>query len=104
MILARKRDDPPHNEGNAFMPIPPNSINDVLPPYIGKGGPGGPADEMSPYAVTAQDVVERFCVSNKRAAILTGWLQHRAALRALGFGRGFQWLDGMQLCREQKAQ
>ena len=26
--------------------------------------------------------------------ILRGWLLHRAALRAVGFDRGFQWLDG----------
>jgi hypothetical protein len=56
------------------MPIPSFTIDGVLPPYVGPCGPGGVAD--------------------KRKAILRGWLQHRAALRDVGFGRGFQWLDG----------
>ncbi|WP_430649493.1 DUF6932 family protein, partial [Bradyrhizobium uaiense] len=29
-----------------------------------------------------------------RRSILRGWLLHRKALRAVGFGTGFQWIDG----------
>ncbi|NUP86357.1 MAG: hypothetical protein HUU30_11475 [Burkholderiaceae bacterium] len=32
--------------------------------------------------------------SRERCAILAGLFRYRAALRALGFTRGFQWLDG----------
>jgi len=76
------------------MPIPPFSIDGVLPPYIGPSGPGGRAEDMSPYVVTAFEVVSTFGGSNERAKILDGWLRHRAQLQSLGFQRGFQWLNG----------
>jgi hypothetical protein len=76
------------------MPIPLFSIDGVLPPYVGPNGPGGSAQDMSPYAVSAAEVVSTFGTSTKRQKILAHWLDHRAALRALGFQRGFQWLDG----------
>jgi len=49
---------------------------------------------MSPYVVTAQEVVARLGHTDERRAILRGWLEHRAALRAVGFDRGLQWVDG----------
>jgi hypothetical protein len=49
---------------------------------------------MSPYAVTAAEVTQTLGTSLNRIGILRGWLGHRAALRALGLRRGFQWLDG----------
>jgi hypothetical protein len=49
---------------------------------------------MSPYVVTAIEVAATFATTDERKAILRGWLRHRAALRAVGFDRGFQWLDG----------
>jgi hypothetical protein len=49
---------------------------------------------MSPYVVTAAEVVATLATTDDRKAILRGWLRHRAALRAAGFNRGFQWLDG----------
>nr|WP_139370320.1 hypothetical protein [Xanthomonas axonopodis] len=55
---------------------------------------------MSPYAVSALEVVTTLGHSERRREILRGWLDHRAALRALGFDQGFQWLDGSFL--EQK--
>lgn len=76
------------------MPIPAFGINGVLPPYIGADGPGGNAQEMSPYVVSALEVVTTLGQTESRREILRGWLAHRAALRSLGFGRGFQWLDG----------
>jgi hypothetical protein len=76
------------------MPIPSFSIDGVLPPYIGPSGPGGRAEDMSPYVVSALEVVSTFGDSNERAKILDGWLRHRAQLRSLGFQRGFQWLNG----------
>lgn len=57
-------------------------------------GPGGAAEDMSPYAATALEVVATLGLSADRKSILQGWLHHRAALRAIGFERGFQWLDG----------
>lgn len=76
------------------MPIPTFTIDGVLPPYVGPHGPGGASEDLSPYAVTALEVVSTLGWSNPRRTILRGWLQHRAALRLAGFDRGFQWLDG----------
>jgi len=76
------------------MPIPAFTIDGVLPPFVGPDGPGGAAVDLSPYIVTALEVVQRFGVTPERRTILSGWLRHRAAMRAIGFDRGFQWLDG----------
>jgi hypothetical protein len=76
------------------MPIPPFSIDGVLPPYVGPSGPGGSSQDMSPYEASAVEIVSTFGTSAKRKTILTHWLDHRADLRALGFQQGFQWLDG----------
>lgn len=76
------------------MPIPSFTIDGVLPPFVGPNGPGGAPEDLSPYAVTATEVVATLATSATRQVILKGWLDHRAALRAIGFDRGFQWLDG----------
>ena len=49
---------------------------------------------MTPYAATALEVAATFGGTPRRQALLRGWLAHRAAMRATGFGYGFQWLDG----------
>ena len=76
------------------MPIPPFSIDGILLPYVGPDGPGGAPEDMSPYVVAAVELVATLATTEDRKAILRGWLQHRAALRAAGFTRGFQWVDG----------
>jgi hypothetical protein len=76
------------------MPIPPFSIDGVLPPYVGASGPAGALRDMTPYLVTAVEVVSTLGTSPKRKEILSKWIAHRMALRAIGFQRGFQWLDG----------
>lgn len=76
------------------MPIPNFTIDGVFPPFVGAHGPGGVVEDMSPYSVTALEVVSTLGYSESRKAILRGWLEHRKALRGLGFNRGFQWLDG----------
>jgi hypothetical protein len=76
------------------MPIPTFTIDGVLPPYVGPDGPGGTSEDLSPYAVSATEVATTLGGSDQRKLILRGWLRHRAALRAIGFDRGFQWLDG----------
>ena len=76
------------------MPIPAFTIDGVLPPYVGPFGPGGASQEMTPYAVSAVEVVATLGTTIQRKTILRNWLSHRAALRAIGFDRGFQWLDG----------
>jgi hypothetical protein len=76
------------------MPIPAFTIDGILPPFVGPQGPGGQAEDMSPYAVTAVEVVTTLGSTDERNAILRGWLEHRAALRRIGFDRGFQWIDG----------
>jgi hypothetical protein len=76
------------------MPIPPFSIDGVLPPYVGPSGPGGFSHDMSPYVASAVEIVSTFGTSGKRKKILAHWLDHRADLRAVGLQQGFQWLDG----------
>ena len=76
------------------MPIPAFTIDGVLPPFVGPLGPGGAPEDMSPYLVTALEVVSTFGTTPERKAILLGWLNHRASMRAAGIVRGFQWLDG----------
>ena len=76
------------------MPIPPFTIDGVLPPYVGPSGPGGAPEHLSPYPATPLEVVTTLGHTNERRVILQGWLRHRAELRAIGFERGFQWLDG----------
>jgi hypothetical protein len=76
------------------MPIPSFTIDGVLPPYVGPDGPGGGAEDMTPYAVSALEVVATLDLTDRRKTILRGWLRHRDALRGVGFDRGFQWLDG----------
>jgi hypothetical protein len=76
------------------MPIPPFSIDGVLPPYVGPSGPGGSSQDMSPYEASVVEIVSTLGTSARRKTILTHWLDHRADLRAIGCQRGFQWLDG----------
>ena len=76
------------------MPIPSFTIDGTLPPFVGPDGPGGAPEDLSPYATTAAEVVTTLATSATRRTILKGWLEHRAALRGIGFDRGFQWLDG----------
>jgi len=76
------------------MPIPSFTIDGVLPPFVGPNGPGGAPEDLSPYATTAVEVVTTLATTPTRRTILKGWLDHRASLRAIGFDRGFQWLDG----------
>lgn len=71
--------------------IPAFSAAGVLPPFVGDPAASG---QRSPYVASIRDVVQRFATSTKRCEILRGWLAHRAALHALGFLDGFQWVDG----------
>jgi hypothetical protein len=77
----------------SFMPIPDFNIDGLLPPFVGDT-PAGSSSDMSPYRGSALDVVQFFALSEGRKSILRGWLLHRKALRAIGFGTGFQWIDG----------
>jgi hypothetical protein len=71
--------------------IPGFSAGGVLPPFI--GAPAA-SSQQSPYPAGIREVVGRFASSTKRCEILRGWLNHRAALHALGFVAGFQWVNG----------
>jgi hypothetical protein len=76
------------------MPVPGFTIDGVLPPFIGPDGPGGATSDMSPYAVTALEVVSALGTTPHRRSILRRWIEHRTQLRAVAVDRGFQWLDG----------
>jgi len=70
--------------------IPAFDHNGVLPPHL--GNPIQRSD-MSPYPVTAKEIVTRFGSSKERRQILSGFLQLRNDLRADGL-KGFQWVNG----------
>lgn len=71
--------------------IPAWTVNGVLPP-IDSASPAGV--DRSPYEVGLADIVLRFATSADRRTILTGFLDFRAALHAIGLVDGFQWVDG----------
>ena len=73
--------------------IPKFTLDGILPPFLGST-PAGPHSQMSPYEVTAFEVVEHFGSTENRKEILRKWLNHREALRSIGIAQGFQWLDG----------
>lgn len=72
--------------------IPDFNHSHVLPPFIGDGPTS--ASEGSPYRTSMLEVAERFASLPSRRKLLEGLLAYRADLMALGFVRGFQWLDG----------
>jgi len=72
--------------------IPANTVSGVLPPFIGQTSADGA--HVSPYEVDISDVIMRYATSPERIKILTGLLEYRKALAALGIVTGFQWLDG----------
>lgn len=73
------------------MPIPAFDHNLVLPPHT-----GDPRDrsDLSPYACTTLELVQRFATSGERIEILREFLRFRAELQNRGLQVGFQWLDG----------
>lgn len=74
------------------MPIPPFSLSGVLPAFTG-ATPASPA-ARAPYHTNTLELCTRFGSSAHRVTLLQGYLNHRAALAALGFVDGFQWCDG----------
>jgi hypothetical protein len=74
--------------------IPPFGLGDVLPPFVGKDVTGEQQLPRSPYVATGEQLVQAFCTSAERAAILRGFFQFREALRANGLTEGLQWVDG----------
>lgn len=76
------------------MPVPEFTIDGVIPPYTGADGPGGAAEQMTPYEASPLEVVTRFATTEIRREILRHWLEHRLMMRNLGIDIGFQWLDG----------
>lgn len=72
--------------------IPDFNHSHVLPPFTGDGPTA--ASEVSPYRASVLEVTKRFASLPGRRQLLEGLLAYRADLAALGFVRGFQWLDG----------
>ena len=72
--------------------IPPFNTSGVLPPYLGKDATVRAL--VSPYDVTATELVGRFATSPERINILKGLFAYRAQLRALEIVAGHQLLDG----------
>lgn len=64
----------------------------VVPPIRPGSDPAG--TDRSPYEVTMEELVNRFCLSADRAEILKGFLELRSDLNSIGINRGFQWVDG----------
>lgn len=76
--------------------IPAWTPDGVLPP-INTAQPV--SVDRSPYVVSLTDYVLRFSDTGERRAVLSGFLEYRAALHAAGLVDGFQWLDGSFLER-----
>lgn len=71
--------------------IPSWTASGVLPPI----NPAAPTSvDRSPYEVSLTDLILHYNTSSDRQAILTGLLDFRQALHAIGLVQGFQWLDG----------
>lgn len=71
--------------------IPEWDSSGFLPPYT--GGRLQPSSHP-PYLVSLTDLVQRFGSTDRRRAILAGFLEYRAALHNAGLVRGFQWVNG----------
>lgn len=65
--------------------------NGILPPIKSTDPTGA---ERSPYPVTLEDFVRRYCINQPRHRILVKLLDYRNALHRIGLTSGFQWLDG----------
>lgn len=85
----------------SIMPIPDFNIDGLLPPFVGET-PAHSSSDMSPYRGSTPDVVRVLGNSERRKSILRGWLLHRKALRAIGFNKGFQWIDGSFVEKEKE--
>ena len=72
--------------------IPAFNHSHVLPPFLGESPTV--SSNQSPYIVSMLAVAQRFAHLPGRAHLVQGLLDYRAGLAALGFVRGFQWLDG----------
>ena len=72
--------------------IPNWNAHGVLPPIA--PGVAGNSANRSPYRVELTEFVSRFSDSDKRIAILNGFLRFRGELHKLGLVSGFQWIDG----------
>ena len=70
--------------------IPDFTPTGVLPPYLGDPAQG----QRAPYPTTTAELVARLGDTPHRLDIIEGLLRYRVALRAAGFDRGVQWLDG----------
>ncbi|WP_155798420.1 DUF6932 family protein [Sorangium cellulosum] len=76
----------------SMAPIPDHQPNGLLPPFLGPD----PTTRalMSPHMATPEEFVAKFATSEARRRILTGYLNHREAIRRTGLTTGFQWLAG----------
>ena len=72
--------------------IPDFNHSHVLPPFLGDSPTA--ASDASPYHASMLEVTQRFASLLGRRWLIEGLLDYRADLAALGFVRGFQWLDG----------
>jgi hypothetical protein len=72
--------------------IPAFNSSGVLPPFLGPKSTD--ATMVSPYKATILDFTTRFANTSARRTILRGLLNHRDALRGIGFVDGYQWFDG----------
>lgn len=78
------------------MPIPSFTIDGVLPPYVGPDGPGGGAEDMTPYAVSALEVVATLGLTDRRKTIQ--WFDGSFVVRRLVF----RWPTGAWIARARK--
>src|SRR5262249_43173489 len=77
-----------HGAAPVACPLPAHRSDGTLPPWSEGDG------TCSPYFVTPSEIVSRFGTTPTRLELLGWLLDLRAALRRLGFDRGFQWIGG----------
>lgn len=72
--------------------IPEFADHGGLPSFV-NGDPTIP-DARSPFRVSIQSLIDRFCTTKDRATLLKGLNEYRKHLYSGGFIAGSQWIDG----------
>src|ERR1700761_2664158 len=100
--VVRKRDRAmsDHTKANGALVrlVPAHRRDTSLPPTAEPDGQLHRPGSCSPYCMTAPELIAHFGDSARRLALLGGFLEFRAALRGIGFNRGYHWIGGSFVC------
>lgn len=76
---------------SSYLSIPDFTHDGVLPPHRGDPTTGS---SMSPYFTDMESIINRFCTSSKRCAIMRGFINFRNAIYNCKILEGFLWING----------